>query len=226
MRIQNSPGSYGILAGLLVLLFAAIVNDGCAMTSTSMPGRGAYEALEQAVSIDAVCLAADGSVVGFYGSGVIVNRHTILTAGHVAQDPPGYLCGRVATMSNGHKYSVTAGVVLPDRDLGALVSADAFDPTLSITYGPKPAFGEHICAMVAFPMALWRCGEAQGDDAPPGDVVHTITVEPGNSGSGVYDAQGRLIGIITHRWSCGVTGQLCGGKMASLEGYLHELIIP
>ena len=33
---------------------------------------------------------------------------------------------------------------------------------------------------------------------------------------------GRLVGIITHRWSC-FNGQLCGGRFATLAEHLHEL---
>ncbi len=223
MRIKNDSRAYGLLAGLIVLLLGLIVADaGCTPMHAE---RGPQAALEQAVKITATCFGDDGSITGFYGSGVIVDSKTVITAAHVARDPDGYTCFRVVEMTNEHKYIVTPGVILVERDIATLKldSSESFDPTYPVIYGPSPGFGERVCAMVAHPMWLWRCGDAQMSVAPPGDRIITITVEPGNSGSGVYDAQGRLVGIITHRWSCGVTGQLCGGKMSTLEGYVGQL---
>lgn len=221
MRIENDPKAYGFLAGLLVLLLVTVANAGCVPVSA---GRKPSIALEQAVKVTATCLDRVGNGAVFFGSGVIVDKNTVLTAGHVAADPEGYACIRTVTMMNDHVYVVMPGKIMRDRDLATLkLLFQDFDPTYPVIYGPPPAFGDRVCAMVSYPYWLYRCGEAQTFAEPPGDRVHTITVEPGNSGSGVYDSHGRLVGIITHRWSC-FNGQLCGGKFSTLEGHVEELL--
>lgn len=222
MKIRNEPGAYGLLAGLVVFLIGLIAAAGCVHEAR---GRSAAVALESTVLITTVCLAADGSGGTWVGTGVIVNDHTVLTAAHIAEDPPGTACLRSARMVNGRRYALIHGKTLPGRDLASLVTVlETFSPTYPIVYGPPPAFGERVCSMTAYPRALWRCGEAQTAEEPPGDLSHTIVTEGGNSGSGVYDTRGRLVGIITHRWSCS-NGQYCGGRMATLRPeYVAELL--
>jgi S1-C subfamily serine protease len=221
MRIENSPGSYGFLAGLMVLLLAAFANAGCMREAR---GREAAVAFESTVLIDIMCVDEQGGGYTSNGSGVIVNDSTIFTAAHVATDPDGYVCMRRATMVNGKSYPLAPGVVRKDRDLASLkLILQKFDPTWPVVFGVAPAFGTTVCAMTAYPRWLWKCGEVQTREQPPGDISVTIVVEGGNSGSGVYDTRGRLVGLVTHRWSCS-NMQYCGGKMASLEGYVKELL--
>lgn len=219
MKIENEPAAYGLLAGLLVLLLGLLL-AGC---TRDVRGRDPKVALESAVLITTTCITADG-VTGWYGSGVIVNDHTVFTAAHIADDPPDSVCVRRATMVNGKTYLLAQNNSMPERDIASLTLVKGtFDPTYAIVYGPAPAFGERVCSMTAFPRFLWRCGDVQQTTEPPGDLYHTIVTEGGNSGSGVYDMQGRLVGIITHRWSCS-NGQYCGGKLATLEGYVTWLL--
>jgi hypothetical protein len=127
-------------------------------------------------------------------------------------------------MVNKKSYMLIQGVLLPDRDLASLHTVlDTFDPTYPIVHGPTPEYGARVCSTTAYPQFLRMCGDVQMPADPPGDLSHTIVTEGGNSGSGVYDAKGRLIGIITHRWSC-QNGQLCGGKLATLEGFVDRLL--
>lgn len=219
MKIENEPWAYGFLAGLFVMFVGVLANASC----TYVRGRDPQIAFESTALITVVCLGGE-QAAQMYGSGVIVDRQTILTAAHVATSPPGFFCVRTATMVTGKRYLLTAGKALPAFDLASLkLAVGEFDPTYPVSYGDSPHFGAHVCAATAYPQHLWRCGETQTSTDPPGDVAHSIVVEPGNSGSGVYDERGRLVGIITHRWSC-FNGQLCGGKMASLAGHVKELL--
>lgn len=221
MKIENSPAAYGLLAGLATFLAGLLLASGC---THIVRGRDAEVALESVVSITLTCVSPTGGVYGGYGSGVIVNDHTVLTAAHVAVDDDDEVCIRTATMANGKSYTLAPGKARVDRDLASLVTVlDTFDPTYTVVYGPPPPFGSRVCSMTAYPKILWRCGETQMPTDAPGDLYHTITTEGGNSGSGVYDERGRLVGIITHRWSCG-NGQYCGGKMATVDGYVLELL--
>ncbi len=224
MKIENSPGAYGFLAGLIVLLLGLFANAGCAHAG-AFGGRDVQERYEQAVQITATCTAADGTTSGFYGSGVIVSTHALLTAAHVASEPDGWRCTWEAEMSNGKKYAIHAGTVMHDYDLASMYVADgeSFDPTYPVVFGDEPEYGARVCAQTSFPRPLIRCGEAQTKNDPPGNLTHTMLVEPGNSGSGVYDNDGRLVGIITHLFRCS-NGQYCGGRMATLEGHVAELL--
>ncbi len=218
-NFQNHPSAYGFLAGLLTFLCGLVL----ACCTRDVRGRDAGLALESAVRITSTCMAPDGVYVS-YGSGVIVNDHTILTAAHVAADTKGMVCIRSATMSNGSTYMLLPHKALPAQDLASLQTVyQRFAPTHPVELGSPPAYGSRVCAMVAFPYVLWRCGETQRPVSPPGDLVHTIIIDSGNSGAGVYDTQGRLFGIITHRWSC-ANGQICGGKLATLADHFAGLL--
>lgn len=218
MKIETKPWAGGFLAALLWLCFVvfAVLTSGCIRETR---GRDPGVAFESTVLITITCPVGMG-----YGSGVIVNDHTVLTAAHVATDPDGMFCMRTATMVNGRQFLLAPGKILPDQDLASLhLVIERFDPTFPVTFARKPGYGARVCAMTAFPRFLWRCGDVQTTEDLPGDLSHTIVVEPGNSGSGVYDTRGRLVGIITHRWSCS-NGQLCGGKLATLEGHVEDLL--
>ena len=221
MKIETKPSVYGFLCGVYFLLLVAVaVATG---RTREVRGRDAGVAFESVVRISVTCITAGGGFAASMGSGVIVDAHTVLTANHIAEDEPGEICVRRAVPVNGRSYLLAPGKTLPDRDLASLVSAEPFSPTFPVVYGPAPGYGEHVCSMTAYPRVLWRCGEVQTVADPPGDLSHTIMTEGGNSGSGVYDSRGRLVGIITHRWSCS-NGQYCGGKMATLEGHLAGLL--
>ncbi len=222
-KIQNSPAALGWCAGLLVLLLGVVANASCAHAS-KLDGRDVEQRFEQAVQITANCLTSSGEATGWYGSGVIVNPTTILTAAHVATEGDVF-CVFEAEMQHGKTYAMHVGVLLPEYDLASMHTAEGerFDPTFPIVFGPVPRLGERICAATAFPRRLTRCGDAQTQTDPPGNLIHTAIVEPGNSGSGVYDDRGRLIGIVTHLWYCS-NKQYCGGRVATLEGHVGELL--
>lgn len=221
MKIQTKPAAGGFVAALYYVFFIVLALQWSCMREVR--GRDAVVALESAVFISIVCVDASGGGYISGGSGVIVDAYTVFTAAHIADDPPGMVCLRTATMVNGKKYMLAPGKSLPERDLASLASLVSLFPTLPVVYGPAPGYGERVCSMTAHPRFLWRCGDVQLRADPPGDRSHTIITEGGNSGSGVYDSRGRLVGIITHRWSCS-NGQLCGGKMATLEGYIAGLL--
>lgn len=224
MRVQNTPGSFGFLAGLLVLLLAAVANASCAHSS-KLTSRDVADRYIEAVEIGAMCVRADGMIVGWNGSGVIVSRTRVLTAAHVA-DSRGMFCAFSAKTIDGKERMIQTDVSLPDLDLAAMTIFDDevpfdFSP---LAYGAKPLLGDNVCAAVANPWRGHKCGEVQPDASTPGDIKFLIVVEPGNSGSGVYNDAGELVGIVTHRFFCGGSNQTCGGKAASLEGHVDVLL--
>jgi S1-C subfamily serine protease len=221
VTVKNTPAAWGWLAGLLTLLAGLLIaNSGCAYSSV-LDGRAPMQRFEQAVQIQISCVEGTKAYRSF-GTGVIVNSRTLFTAAHVGALRPGAVCVWVAVMSHGRRYMVTPYVSIPKVDLASMRSVEPFAPTYPVTFG-RPAFAKHVCAATAFPMWMHRCGDVQTTEPPPGDLAHTIIVEPGNSGSGVYNDDGELIGVITHLTTC-VNGQICGGRAATLYGHVPTLL--
>ena len=214
--IENSPKAYGFLAGALVLILGILLgNSGC----HPVPRRDAQVAFESAVLIKESCMTDDGKFYESYGSGVIVDSHTILTAAHVAYNED--ICMYTALMSNDTTYVLMRSIVLIEPDVATMTSLTPFAPTYDVAFAPMPGLGETVGVQTAYPRWAYACGERQYS-ALDGTFLLSLIVEPGNSGSGVYDGNGRLVGIVTHLIRCS-NGQICAGRATALEGHLREL---
>jgi S1-C subfamily serine protease len=175
------------------------------------------ETHEASVRINVTCFDASGALLQGHGSGVVVGEHRILTARHVASEA-GAAAGCIYTVTTSEGLTVLAMPRRdwPDRDVAELITLDPL-PYTPIKLADAPGAGEVACIVSAYPRFYRRCGAINyyRDDAP-GDVAIDALVEPGNSGSGVYDNRGRLVGITTHLYRC-QNGQWCGGKFSSLD---------
>ncbi len=164
----------------------------------------------------------DGSAHG--GSGVLVSGDLVLTANHVAECDavPGFGFYVAATKieviaSTTDKSLAKVDVVIPGADVARLkleTPLNAFFTAVEI--GAPPVVGDRICEVSAIPRIQYRCGVAQV--APSGRIAFDFMTESGNSGSGVYNSRGQLIGIVTHAYRCQF-GIPCAGFGASLTGY-------
>jgi len=227
MRIQNTPSSYGLLAGLLVFLLGLLANASCACTPRLALAQ-LHDEYDAAVKIEAHCVVEkDGvfSMSGWYGSGVVVDQRHVLTAGHVATADEHEICSFVATDSAGTKRIIAPLVIDAKLDLASMRLQDDqpdFAPT-HVHFGIKPLRGSIVCASPAFPRSAHKCGEVQPYVEAPGDIVMGIIVEPGNSGSALYDEYGHLVGIVTHLLYC-QNHQWCAGKAASLQDHVKALL--
>lgn len=157
-----------------------------------------------------------------YGSGtatgVVIDERHILTAYHSVRCP---LIPRVGvTLSDGRYFSAVVISEDADRDLATLESASAENFNLGIAppiRGPRPAVGDEVCT-------ARQCGLVTGFNTEAiygkrGDVKHSINLRPGDSGSGLYDASGRLIGVNTMALVCteGTKTVPCGGQATVLD---------
>jgi len=221
MSVRNTPGSYGLIAGLLVLLFGLLVNDGCIPNNR----RSIEEQYYTAVEIEVTCIdpSTQSGSIG-YGTGVIVDASHVITAAHMTTDP-GFCVYKTTDLLGQSRYMYVLHV-LKDVDLASLTlsPAQAPFPISGVAYGPRPPLASIVCILPAHPRREHKCGEVFPYAKPPGDLVVGMVVEPGNSGSGVYDQQGRLVGIAVATVYNTHNDQYVTGKMSSLEGHVQDLL--
>jgi hypothetical protein len=158
------------------------------------------------------------------GSGVLVSEDRVLTANHVAQCDmlPGF--GLFADpvklevfLSDDVSSAATVELVVPKADMARLKLEKAVPEFFSdIEIGPPPVVGDRVCEVSAVPRMLYRCGEAQV--ARSGRIAFGFMTEFGNSGSGIYNSDGQLVGIVTNLVRC-QDGFPCAGYGSTLIGY-------
>ena len=192
---------------------AVIVGSGCCMrtvTPAQQTHESAMDAYARTVRISALCM--DGNGGG--GSGVRIGGSTILTAKHVVDCGASELMLVTVTDYNGEAYIATLDGDSP-ADIARLDG-------LLMPEMPRVAIAEHVlgetlCATFTYPEWGRRCGEVwpSADDT---DVHLNLVGEQGNSGGPVWDARGRLVGlVVTLRFCQGtIVPQVCNAGMTTL----------
>lgn len=188
---------------------AVSVCGGCyrgAVAARTSPPDPALQAdmAARAVRVDFVCMDPDLTELSpmvLYGSGVVVDSDHVMTAEHVAHCPVGL--GRAIVTTADERYVAVklerASVVL-DVALLVAVTPGEFSgvPPLSIA-DELPGEGATVCMAAAVPKRVVNCGVVDRvGDFPPKNLHYTANSTYGNSGGGVYDKVGRLVGINTH----------------------------
>lgn len=210
----------GVLA--VIALVTAMVSTcaSCAPHTTSSYGRSAPEMHQSTVTIRTVC--SNGV---FAGSGVMVSPTRILTAGHVVRcqisetsfEPP-LAIGVDGGDDEFHFATLDSADFQEGVDVAALTVDGMRKYFTPVTIGPQPDIGERVCASTGRkPRYAIKCGTVQprttADDT--GTTRFDGIIEGGNSGSGLYDSRGRLVGIVTFYFKCS-NGQTCGGGATPL----------
>lgn len=176
-----------------------------AAPAAAQPAAGAAgmsaEELFNTLSASVALVSARGAGGGTSGSGVVVDRETVITNCHVVRRAP-EIQVRVA------KRSYSASVAVAD---------EAFDLCkLSVSGLDAPAVGIGSVASLRTGQRVYAIGAPQGlelslsdglvsslREVPGGTVIQTTApISPGSSGGGLFDASGRLVGIMTfqHRY--------------------------
>lgn len=167
-----------------------------------------------------------------WGSGVAVTKFEVLTAAHVVdcigprgpKGEPGKSLGEVdgilGIQPDGIGRPMKVVSVFAGTDVARLRFADDgefYDIAPARIAGV--AVGQRVCIVTAAPNRDRRCGEVEDviRKRAAHDIAISTPVEPGNSGAGVYDQQGRLVGIVTQRRAL-ENGQSVGGLMSGLGG--------
>ena len=198
----------------------------CSATIVHPVGQSARQQHDSMVLVQKVC--PDGSK-GF-GTGILVAPDRVLTATHVVKceivpgmplymDPTNIKVSITKTQTLDAKIEVEVS----GFDVSRLKLKDkSFAPYFSeVSVGPKPDIGERVCQVSAVPRSTYRCGEVQFSAVDR--ILFGHPVESGNSGSGVFDSKGRLVGIVTNLIRC-QDGVICSGYGTSLASF--EWLVP
>jgi hypothetical protein len=219
------------LAGCSAIFATGCAPHGCKapvveVPQVHLPGhlRDRDAQIAAAVSIDVKC-----GLGAWVGSGTLISPTQVLTARHVAHcdwdDAPTITVRRLTGTADAFPAHLAWESEEWDEARIELAGGAHFDGVTvpDLAPPPEPGAGD-VCFVSVQPMAMVQCGARRKDDdhvSTGADVVHDATTVPGNSGSGVYDRAGRLVGVVTQYVNCTPTGELktyCGGRASSVWG--------
>ena len=217
------------LAGIAILAWVTyliVALAGCAAIATAPACQplgsatrhdGLRDRAEQVA--DAVAIAVECGDKTWTGSGVLVSPTQVVTASHVAHCDHD---GAIVVRRLGTAMILQAVIELdePDFDLARVrfVAGAHLDDVRAVAVGPRPKPGDVVCFAAGNPVPESVCGSVSdiGHD-PRAELGHSATTIPGNSGSGVYDAAGRLVAIVTwHADQADIAESVYVGGRASL----------
>ena len=200
--------------GLAMATLATCTSCAAAFTPKRIAHDPALSEAERAatVAIHAMCAGEEGIKAG-KGSGVITGEHTILTANHVVA------CGGISVLFietlDGNLIEAKVVAQAEEHDIAKLETLEKLPKVKPFGWATPPKKGAVICAESAVPMRSRKCGNVLHKDKRPGaDLEHNAITIPGNSGSGVFDTRGRLVGIVT--MSRSRHGRYVGGLISTL----------
>lgn len=190
------------------------------------------EQMSLAVRLDVACKMPNGDLVTYIGSGAIVSRTRVLTAYHVvdcideAKKVTGTLLSVYASRGEGEpRRAMNVELAIHNADVARLKLVDdapRFPHVTQHVARPPFPFGD-VCIATLYPKRAHKCGYMRPMvHELPGDLEHSADTIRGNSGSGIYDAQGNLVAIVTHFMS--MFGVPLGGRATSL--YPRRWIVP
>lgn len=172
-----------------VFLFMSL--NGCTRPPSVPKAKNKYEQLDRAVTVQVNCLNTAG-----WGSGVVITKRLILTAGHVVNR-----CRHpftIGVLANGDEVALKVRVVSKVQD-AAVLEADEdlhFNP---VKMG-RVKVGDAVCIAPAQPHRVYTCGHVEDifEGLRKFNILFDMTAVQGNSGSGIYNDSGELVGIVTH----------------------------
>lgn len=191
-----------------------------------------------AVKVGAVCIKQpdvprdhrnDDDVIYWWGSGVMIDSYHVLTAQHVVNcDNKTHRVGIFVKFINNEIVEVEVDKQNMFSDMALLRRPD--NKKFGIAVKPpvisKAEYMDKLCAAFAYPVRKQSCGyvtEVKGDH-----ILTTHTIVHGNSGSGVFNEKGELIGLVDALQECnadesGKKKVTCGGIVISLWDHLDML---
>lgn len=187
LRWLRSNPAVPYLVVCLVWIFLMGVCGACAAAVRPPQVAVASREIAATVYVGSVC---GTQVTG--ASGVLVSSERAFTALHVIR------CDRptiVIRTARGEVRPAALMLFWPDQDL-ALLRVEAPAPPVKGT--GEVSVGQVVCLSPAVPERRRSCGVVTHVQGSTGRIYHTARVLHGNSGSGLYDAGGVLVGVVTH----------------------------
>ncbi len=234
-RMDRRARLFSVIGSWLVLIALAMFCTCCGRSSGStLPEthasapRTLEQAAESAVRVERACVDGDAfsgartlNVQMGIGSGVVIATGSVITVAHVVE------CDGVALIhvvtASGTKYPATVLVIDKSRDYARL-RVPGLHAVSSAVFA-KASVGDDVCTFTAWPYVGKSCGkitkiEWQRVENGIVDLWSTARTVPGNSGSGMYNARGELVGLASNKLPC-ITDAWrddCGGLATSLFG--------
>lgn len=133
------------------------------------------------------------------GSGSVVSSSAILTADHVVKGQSDF----TVTFADGTKGQADILAEFPDQDIALLKLRDTTKIQPSEISCRAPVLGEQVVAVgtplglqnIVMPGTVASTDNIDGQGVIPGTVLLIMPLNHGNSGGGVYDANGKIIGV-------------------------------
>jgi hypothetical protein len=183
----------------LTLALAACVH----MPHVATAPRDILARMNAAARIEMACLRNDPFSAALDNKGIAIgvdDRH-VVTAGHVVRCPEIPIVHVVLSSGRRLRVVVSKEDTAGDLALLTIASADRFHLDLPPpVIAPTPAVGDAWCSFTGSPKREAHCGfvESVNGKQMNADLSGSARTVFGNSGSGVYDVQGRLVGIVIY----------------------------
>lgn len=207
---EYTPAAWGIVAGLYTFLICMLAMTLSCVTMSPTKGLRPLDARDRYAVRTVLECSWNGWHAEMAGSGTIIGERAVLTAQHCATCPfVNGVRGKLESLKViDHRGSIRDAVVTKawfGRDiarLGVVMAWDGVEPPLVLPVRDEPIVTSFSSPMRG--MAFGRASGARTASACPKphsvfchDFAMHVNVQRGNSGGGVYDAQGALVGVIT-----------------------------
>ena len=209
----------------LVLLAVVLLSacDGCGPRVRSGGYATQVDEIKYEATLRLAVLCPNGKVS--LGTGVAVAPKVVLTAKHVVT------CGDLgdalqilAKTNRGTFHDLALVKHLKDGDVSVLVSADAAFPVYGQLGDYHLQIGQSVCVVANdndTNYLLSKCSQLSRVEHPW--IVFGAHVVPGNSGAAVWDAAGRVIGIVSGGdWSPGREYELVATGASAFAGEVQS----
>ena len=202
MKRETEPFAWGLISSLYYLLFIAVFTQLSCRTPTQYTAGGLRASTTSAFAAEVHAVCSNRTKGN--GSGVLVGGEFVMTAWHVIDCGEG---GKVLHVTVKIGAETFIGDVVREwrsRDIAKL-RVYGLPPRPVVTIA-SIADGDRLCSASTYPYTRSVCGPVYtiyDTVCPKLEWCHNANylgdgpVIPGNSGSGVYNAKGALVGLVT-----------------------------